>query len=168
MKKLTFLIFFVAGVVVGVALIKNKSQAPSTQNPNSSNSSQTIQSGKTIVDRSNQGLTEFPKDVLSKTGTTELYIQNNKLTGAMPAEIRKLSSLQILDASNNMMTGVPAEVGQLTKLKMLNLANNQLTGLPNELGKLTQLETLDLRGNNVSMQDLNVIKQTLTKTTILL
>ena len=167
MKKLTVLIFFVAGVVVGIALIKSKSQAPATQSNTTTNSSVTVPSGKTVVDKSNQGLTEFPKDVLKKSDTTELYLQNNKLTGAMPGEIRFLTKLTVLDASNNLMTGVPAEIGQLTKLKTLNLANNQLTGLPNELAKLTQLQTLDLRGNNVSQQDLQIIKQALTNTTIL-
>lgn len=121
----------------------------------------------TKLDLSNQGLTQVSQDVFKQTDLIELDLSGNALTGALPAEIRFLSQLEVLDVSDNDMTGVPAEVGQLKRLKVLDLSNNQLTGLPLELGQLTQLETLDLRGNAYSTSDLEQIRKTLTKTTIL-
>src|SRR3989339_524455 len=80
------------------------------------------------LDLSNQGLTQVSQDVFKKTYLTELDLSNNKLTGALPGEIRQLSNLIKLDVSDNQMTGVPAEVGQLQNLRELDLSNNQFTG----------------------------------------
>ncbi len=110
-----------------------------------------------ILDLSNRGLTKVPADIFSKTGTEELNLSGNNLTGALPGEIRFLKNLKVLNASNNKMTGVPAEVGQLSKLEILDLSNNQLTGLPYELGNLKNLKRLKLSGNNYSQQDLAII-----------
>lgn len=118
------------------------------------------------VDYSGQGLTAFPGDVRGKTETTILDLSDNKLTGALPAEIKELSELRELDVSENHMTGIPAEIGQLSKLMILDYSNNQITGIPMELANLTRLELLDLRGNNVSRQDLSKLKKTLKNTTI--
>lgn len=109
----------------------------------------------------NQGLTKFPVNILSETGLETLDISGNKLTGAMPAEIRQLKSLRELDASDNKFTGVPAEIGQLSDLEVLDLSNNLLTGLPHELGNLSKLKVLDLTGNDISQQDLDVIRTAL-------
>ena len=111
------------------------------------------------LDLSGQGLEKLPSSVLSRTDLEELNISNNKLTGALPSEIGKLTKLKVLNASNNLMTGVPAEVGHLPNLEVLDLSNNQLTGLPNELGQLSKLKVLNLSGNNYSKQDLDVIKK---------
>ena len=102
---------------------------------------------------------KLPSSVLSRTDLEELNISKNKLTGALPSEIGKLTKLKVLNASNNLMTGVPAEVGHLPNLEVLDLSNNQLTGLPNELGQLSKLKVLNLSGNNYSKQDLDVIKK---------
>ena len=117
-----------------------------------------VPSGKSL-DLSGQGLEKLPSSVLSRTDLEELNISNNKLTGALPSEIGKLTKLKVLNASNNLMTGVPAEVGHLPNLEVLDLSNNQLTGLPNELGQLSKLKVLNLSGNNYSKQDLDVIKK---------
>lgn len=111
------------------------------------------------LDLSGQGLEKLPSNVLSRTDLEELDISNNKLTGALPSEIGKLTKLKILNASNNLMTGVPAEVGHLPNLEILDLSNNKLTGLPNELGQLTNLKMLNLSGNDYSVQDLDTIKK---------
>ena len=51
------------------------------------------------------------------------------LTGAVPAEIGRLTSLVGLYLVDNMLTSLPAEIGQLTSLRELNLGDNQLTSL---------------------------------------
>lgn len=156
------LVVVVIIAVAGVALFGNN---PTNKNQTSSGSSSAGQG--TDLNYANQGLTHFPKDALNHTDAVSLNLSGNSLTGALPAEIRKLTNLQTLDVSNNRMTGIPAEIGQLKNLETLNYANNQITGLPMELGNLTQLQTLDLRGNpNVSQQDLSRVRAKLTSTDI--
>ncbi len=114
---------------------------------------------KNVLNLSGQNLSKVPDSVFNQSNLEELNVSNNKLTGALQAEIRKLSNLRVLNASNNQMTGVPAEVGQLSNLQVLDLSNNQLTGLPYELANLKKLQILNLSGNNYSEQDLAIIKK---------
>jgi Leucine-rich repeat (LRR) protein len=114
-----------------------------------------------VVDRSGQGLSRFPSELLERTDIEELDISNNQMTGALPAEIGQLSKLRVLDASDNAFTGIPAEIGQLSQLEVLDFSNNQLTGLPHELGNLKELKELDLSGNDVSAFDLEIILRSL-------
>ncbi len=116
------------------------------------------------LDLSNQNLTKVPDNVFNNTNLEALNISNNKITGALQGEIRKLQNLRVLDASNNLMTGVPAEIGQLQNLEVLDLSYNKLTGLPNELGNLKNLKTLNISGNNYSEADLNGIIKKLPST----
>ncbi len=162
MKKNNFILLIALGIILTGCWLK-----PGTT-PN--NAGEQIPNGQEAVnnqpipyqlDLSGQGLTKIPDDVFKRTELVELNIASNKLTGALPAEIRHLSNLVVLNASNNQMTGVPAEVGQLSKLEILNLANNKLTGLPYELGNLQNLKVLNISGNDYSEQDLEVIKQKL-------
>jgi hypothetical protein len=97
--------------------------------------------------------------------TTVINLSGRNLTGALKAEIRKLSDVEVLDISNNEFTGLPAEIGQLSKLKTLNISNNPLTGLPREIGQLQSLELFDLSGTQFSPQDLAAIQAQLPSTT---
>jgi len=117
---------------------------------------------------SGQGLKNIPMDIFDRTALESLDISNNQLTGAIPAEIRKLKNLKVLKANNNLMTGVPAEIGQLANLEILDLSNNKLTGLPYELGNLKNLRVLNLAGNKYSELDLGIIRQSLTQTNFIL
>ena len=66
----------------------------------------------------------------------KLVLQEFGLTGAVPAEIGRLSALRQLNLSNNQLTSVPAEIGQLTSLEWLYLNDNQLTSLPATIREL--------------------------------
>ena len=79
-----------------------------------------------------------------------LEIKDFGLTGAVPAEIGRLSALRQLSLRGNQLTSMPAEIGQLTSLKRLYLYDNQLTSLPAEIWQLTSLEDLFLNGNQLT------------------
>jgi Leucine-rich repeat (LRR) protein len=113
------------------------------------------------LNMSNQNLLNTPMAIFEHTELVVLNLSHNKLTGALPAEVRHLQELEWLDLSHNQFTGVPAEVGQLSKLRHLDLSHNQLTGLPHELGGLQKLETLILTGNDYAEHDVAVIRQNL-------
>lgn len=131
------------------------------------NTNANLPSQAEVLDLSNRGLTKVSMDIFDRAWLTELNLSGNNLTGALPAEVRKLRNLEVLNLSGNQFTGVPAEIGQLEKLLILDLSNNKLTGLPYELGNLTGLQTLDVSGNDYSEADLEKIRSTLPNTRII-
>lgn len=158
MKNLVIVILvLVVGVLGYWQFFKNNSSVNNSgSQPISANKASST--GKTI-DLSNKNLSKVDKDILDNRSVTTLDISGNNLTGALPAEIRKLINLEVLDASDNKMTGIPAEIGQLTKLRIADFSNNDITGLPLEIGNLKNLQTLDLRGNpKVSKYDISLIQ----------
>ncbi len=78
-----------------------------------------------------------------------LELDQNNLTGNIPAALGSLTSLTHLHLSRNSLTGrIPKELGNLTSLYTLNLHTNNLTGgIPPELGNLANLSQLLLGGN---------------------
>jgi Leucine-rich repeat (LRR) protein len=155
MKKTLFLIIIVIiGLFLGgyllMSQLRDDNQYPKEESPLNKK-----------LDLSNQQLDKIPENVFKQINLEELNISNNKISGAIQAEIRHLQNLKVLNASNNLMTGIPAEIGQLEKLEVLDLSNNQLTGLPYELGNLKNLKVLNISGNNYSEFDLNIIRQKL-------
>jgi len=67
-----------------------------------------------------------------------LILDNNAISGSIPAEISNLSNLTHLYLyENQLSSSLPAELGNLINLTDLLLNNNQLSGsLPVELGTL--------------------------------
>ena len=91
----------------------------------------------------NNGLTgEIPAALGSLTSLRWLILTNNNgLTGEIPAALGSLTSLRILEFRNNGLTGaIPAALGSLTNLTQLLLQDNQLTGSIPSSGSLTNLE----------------------------
>ena len=80
----------------------------------------------------------------------KLSLEAFGLTGAVPAEIGRLSALRQLNLGLNQLTSVPAEIGQLAALEQLYLSENQVTSLPAEIGQLTSLEWLSLSENRLT------------------
>ena len=78
-------------------------------------------------------------------------LHDEGLTGALPAELGRLTALETLWLYSNQLTSVPAELGELTALKGLVLTdNNELTSVPVELGRLTALTSLYLNANKLT------------------
>jgi leucine-rich repeat protein SHOC2 len=80
------------------------------------------------------------------------------LTGAVPAEIGRLSALRALMLIDNQLTSLPAEIGQLTSLEKLYLIRNQLTSVPAEIGQLTSLRELRLVYNRLTMESAAILR----------
>ncbi|KAJ6996725.1 systemin receptor SR160-like [Populus alba x Populus x berolinensis] len=82
----------------------------------------------------------------------ELYLQNNRFTGSIPATLSNCSQLTALHLSYNYLTGtIPSSLGTLNKLRDLNLWFNQLHGeIPLELMNIKALETLILDFNELT------------------
>ncbi len=83
---------------------------------------------------------------------TQLDLDDNNLSGALPAELGNLANLETLSLSVNELTGtIPGELGNLTNLNELLLDNNNLSStIPSQLGQLTNLEILDLTANQLT------------------
>ena len=100
----------------------------------------------------NQLTGAIPAELGNLANLQRLILGNNQLTGAIPAELGNLANLQNLDLSDNELTGsIPAELGNVANLQRLVLDNNQLTGsIPSELGNLANLQDLWLAGNQLT------------------
>lgn len=83
---------------------------------------------------------------------TQLVLDDNNLTGTLPAGLGDLAQLERLVLDGNSISGrIPPQLGNLGKLTMLNLRANSLAGsIPSELGALAILDTLDLFDNDLS------------------
>ena len=81
----------------------------------------------------------------------ELRLENNRLSGSIPAELRELSQLRVLDLGDNDLSGsIPPGLVDLGHLESLSLRGNRLAGdIPPELGRLSQLKVLDLGRNEL-------------------
>ena len=99
----------------------------------------------------NQLSGQIPAELSSLTSLRVLYLRNNELSGPIPAALGSLTNLEQLWTQENQLSGqIPAELGSLTNLEILYLQNNELSGpLPAEFGTLINLRELDLRGNQL-------------------
>jgi leucine-rich repeat protein SHOC2 len=111
----------------------------------------TIENGRVVkLDLEDFSLTgAVPAEVGRLSALIQLNLNSNQLT-SVPAEIGQLTALRELNLNSNQLTSVPAEIGQLTALRELYLGENQLTSLPPEIGQLAALEWLDLSENQLT------------------
>ena len=99
---------------------------------------------------SDQPLSEWHGVTVDGQGqVTQLALDGNNLSGSLPAELEKLTSLTRLALNRNSLTGaIPSELGNLSNLSIIGLARNSLSGtLPASLGNLSGLTRLSLHDN---------------------
>jgi Leucine-rich repeat (LRR) protein len=117
---------------------------------------------------------DFNKPVTSWDGVTGWYglsvtnghltyvnLENNNLSGYLPAEIAQLKYLTYFNVNINKIIGdIPQWIGQLAELETLYLNQNELTGkIPTEIGLLKKLRFLDIRVNKLTGEIPRVIGQ---------
>ena len=98
----------------------------------------------------NNNLTgSLPAEIGDLGALTELLFTGNNLTGPLPAKLGNLSELELLGLERNGISGeIPVSLGGLSSLKVLSLGFNQLTGrIPAEFGRLSNLTILNLQAN---------------------
>ena len=83
-----------------------------------------------------------------------MNLSGNQLSGAIPSELRGLSSLSTLNLSGNQLSGsIPSALGGLSSLGTLNLSNNSLSGpIPSTLSYLSNLTSLNLYDNELDWE----------------
>ena len=90
------------------------------------------------------GLLELGSSLIS------LSLRDNRLTGSIPSDISRLSSLDRLHLGSNALSGeIPGTIGQIASLRHLFLSSNDLSGqVPTgDLARPSNIITVDLRDN---------------------
>ena len=94
----------------------------------------------------------IPAVLADLANLTHLSLRENQLSGPIPTEVSTLADLTYLSLYANPLSGsIPPELGDLTSLQTLLLYSTQLSGpIPAELGDLANLVTLNLSQNQLS------------------
>lgn len=83
-----------------------------------------------------------------------LILQDNNLTGSVPAEIGDLQNLEDLALDRNSIKSINPNIGKLKKLSLLELSDNPIHNLPECIGELTSLYALAIRNICTSPEDI--------------
>jgi hypothetical protein len=87
---------------------------------------------------------------------TSLWLNNQRLSGSLPAQISALTALENLYLDNNQLVSLPPQIGSLSSLRYISLGNNHLTNLPPEIGNLIFLRGLRVSENKLSSLPLQI------------
>ena len=100
----------------------------------------------------NGNLTGGIPDLSALDNLEWLVLQDNNLSGSLPATLGDMDSLDYLYLKNNNFSGdIPDELAGVTTLRRVDLRSNDLTGgIPAGFGSITRLRYLMLSGNMLS------------------
>ncbi|KAJ1266456.1 hypothetical protein BS78_08G152500 [Paspalum vaginatum] len=94
----------------------------------------------------------FPPSLVNLSTTMQsIYLDQNKIHGAISSDIWRLGNLTTLTLRGNFLKGsIPSSIGELYNLGALDLSQNNISGeIPPTLGNLTSLSKLYLFQNNL-------------------
>jgi hypothetical protein len=88
---------------------------------------------------------EIP-DTFANPNLYAIYLQNNQLSGSLPASWTTLYALRVFNASANDLDGtLPLTLGALTSLREWDMSNNDMNSeIPDSIGYLRLLTTFRL------------------------
>ena len=94
----------------------------------------------------------LPAELGKLTSISYLILPSNELSGPIPPELGNLTNLWTLSIGRNNLSGsIPSELGQLANLRYLFLGRNEFSGtIPPELGNLSNLRSLWFSWNEFS------------------
>ena len=89
---------------------------------------------------------------------TEVDLDDNNLSGSLPAALGNLAELTTLSLSSNLLTGtVPGELGKLRKLQTLRVNGNKLTDkLPEGLTYINTLTAFQINSQTVNPEQISL------------
>ncbi|KAK4781511.1 hypothetical protein SAY86_015613 [Trapa natans] len=95
---------------------------------------------------------QIPANIGQMNRLIALSLEGNRFTGPIPSSISNLTLLSQLKLGGNLLTGaIPAGIRNLRVLTLLSLDRNRLTGpIPDFLGTLGELYSIDLSYNSFS------------------
>lgn len=166
MKRIILLVSLLAVVVLGIGYIagnnddSNKSDNLITESQNNDTAPESKK-----VDLSGQQLTTIPDSILNQADITELNLSNNQIA-TLPAGIAKLTNLEVLNIENNRLESFPDEIAQIKSLKRILANNNRLNSVGSSINIMTWLEYVDISGNNITANEINELKRSLSTTDI--
>ena len=93
----------------------------------------------------------LPAEMVDLTELMVLELERNEISGGLPSWIADMSKLRVVDLDENDLSDpLPRELSTLVELEVLSLFSNRLNGeIPAELGHLTNLIVLDLGSNDL-------------------
>jgi hypothetical protein len=105
-----------------------------------------------------QGLKEFPKQIIKMKLLYELHLSHNQLK-AIPASIKKLENLKDIDFSKNELKALPRTMEQLKGLENVNLSHNHLENLSNFFPSMYYVKYLNASHNQLTqISQINELK----------
>ncbi|XP_059652147.1 leucine-rich repeat receptor protein kinase HPCA1-like [Cornus florida] len=103
----------------------------------------------------NQLSGEIPSQLFSSNMTLiHLLLENNNLTGEIPATLGLVQSLEVVRLDRNSLNGsVPSNLNNLSHVSELYLSNNKLTGPVPNLTGMNSLNYVDMSNNTFDISD---------------
>ncbi|GFY85934.1 leucine-rich receptor-like protein kinase family protein [Actinidia rufa] len=91
-------------------------------------------------------------DIGNAKSLTQIFVNNNQLSGELPPEISKATGLIAIDLSDNQFSGnIPETIGELRLLNRLHLQNNMFSGpIPDTIGNCVAFNDINMAHNSLS------------------
>ena len=102
-----------------------------------------------LLDVSNKGITELPKEIIHLSKLIMLVIDNNNIK-ELPVELYQMKNLRLLSFMKNQVSFISEDIMNLD-LITFGACHNNITELPMSFFTLKNLETLCLHGNKIKV-----------------